>query len=65
MANQTYTTDRTDRGTYVDRDDNKLVKMILPFIVGLALGWGANQMADNANNHTTDNNPNSNYSQSK
>lgn len=52
MANQTYT--GTDRTTYVDKNDNKLMKMILPFIVGLALGWGANEMADAGNNKAGD-----------
>lgn len=53
MANQTYTTG-TDRTTYVDRTDNRLMRMILPFIIGLALGWGANEMADSANNNPND-----------
>jgi hypothetical protein len=53
MANQTYTTG-TDRTTYVDRHDNKLVRMILPFIVGLVLGYGAGELGDRADNDRVD-----------
>jgi hypothetical protein len=49
MANQTYTTG-TDRTTEVDRHDNKLVRMILPFIVGLVLGYGIGELGDRADN---------------
>lgn len=53
--NQTSYTPGTERPTYVDRNDNKLIKMILPFIVGLIVGFGANGLIeksqhDNANN---------------
>jgi hypothetical protein len=54
--NQTSYTTGTERPTYVDRNDNKLIKMIVPFLVGLIVGYGANglvekaQHGDNANN---------------
>ncbi len=48
MANQTYTTG-SERGTYVDRNDNRLLRMLIPFIVGLVLGWGVNEMIDSGN----------------
>jgi hypothetical protein len=62
MANQsTYTTSGTDRGTYVDRNDNKLIKMILPFIVGLVVGYGANGLVEKAQ-HNDNGNGSSSYS---
>jgi hypothetical protein len=60
MANQsTYTTTGTDRSTYVDRNDNKLIKMIIPFIVGLVVGYAANGLVEK-----TQHNDNGNTSQS-
>jgi hypothetical protein len=50
--NRTYTDTGVERTTYVDRKDNLMMKMVLPFIIGLALGWGANEIADNTNDRT-------------
>ncbi len=52
MAQQTGESRTT--GTYRanDRkDDHSVAKMIIPFAVGLALGWGANAATDNNNNN--------------
>ena len=35
-----------DRGAYVDPTDNTLIRMIIPFIVGLVVGYGANGLVE-------------------
>jgi hypothetical protein len=55
MANQSTYTTGTERPTFVDRNDNKLIKMILPFIVGLVVGYAANGVVENAQHN--DNTP--------
>lgn len=48
MSKRAYTS-TTERGTYLDQNDQRLLNMLLPFILGLALGWGANELADSEN----------------
>jgi len=40
-----------DRGAYVDPIDNTLIRMIVPFIVGLVVGYGANGLVERMQNH--------------